>query len=53
MMSNDANDANDDVSQACDGCDADGPDNCLKCADGYTTLKNNFCVTDKTASGKY
>ena len=53
MMSNDANDANDDVSQACDGCDADGPDNCLKCAEGYT-LKNNFCVTDKTANqGKY
>ena len=46
-------DANDDVLQACDGCDADGPDNCLKCAEGYT-LKNNFCVTDKTANqGKY
>ena len=36
--------------QSCDGCDADGPDNCLKCAEGYS-LKNNFCVTDKTASG--
>merc|ERR1719166_20261 len=35
--------------KACDGCDADGPDNCLKCAEGYT-LKNNFCVTDKTAN---
>ena len=46
------NDPNDDVLQSCDGCDADGPDNCLKCAEGYT-LKNNFCVTDKTASGKY
>lgn len=34
--------------QSCDGCDADGPDNCLKCAEGYS-LKNNFCVTDKTA----
>lgn len=37
--------------QSCDGCDADGPDNCLKCAEGYS-LKNNFCVPDKTASGK-
>ena len=37
--------------KACDGCDADGPDNCLKCAEGYK-LKNKFCVADKAASGE-
>ena len=37
--------------KACDGCDADGPDNCLKCAEGYK-LKNKVCVTDKAASGE-
>jgi len=37
--------------KACYGCDADGPDNCLKCAEGYK-LKNNVCVADKAASGK-
>jgi len=37
--------------KACDGCDADGPDNCLKCAEGYS-LKNKFCVADKPAQGK-
>jgi len=37
--------------KACDGCDADGPDNCLRCASGYS-LKNKFCVADKMASGK-
>ena len=37
--------------KACDGCDADGPDNCLKCAEGFK-LKNKFCVADKAASGE-
>ena len=37
--------------KACDGCDADGPDNCLKCAEGYK-LKKNVCVADKAASGR-
>jgi len=37
--------------KACDGCDADGPDNCLKCAEGFK-IKNNVCVADKAASGK-
>ena len=37
--------------KACDGCDADGPDNCLKCAEGYK-LKKNVCVADKAASGE-
>eukprot|EP00088_Acartia_fossae_P052868 TRINITY_DN5993_c0_g1_i10.p1 TRINITY_DN5993_c0_g1~~TRINITY_DN5993_c0_g1_i10.p1 ORF type:complete len:316 (-),score=52.64 TRINITY_DN5993_c0_g1_i10:965-1912(-) len=32
--------------KACDGCDADGPDNCLKCADGYTD-KKGVCVAEK------
>ena len=39
--------------QSCDGCDADGPDNCLKCAEGYSLKDNNFCVVDKTNTGKY
>ena len=37
--------------KACDGCDADGPDNCLKCAEGFK-IKNNVCVADKAASGE-
>ena len=38
--------------QACDGCEADGPDNCLKCADGYTD-KKGVCVAEKDPnSGK-
>ena len=39
--------------QSCDGCDADGPDNCLKCAEGYSLKDNNFCVVDKTNTGNY
>ena len=41
------------IFQSCDGCDADGPDNCLKCAEGYSLRDNNFCVVDKTNTGKY
>ncbi|KAG7196483.1 hypothetical protein KM043_000032 [Ampulex compressa] len=32
-----------DCDKACDGCTGDGPDMCLKCADGYHK-QNNLCI---------
>ncbi|XP_033224133.1 cysteine-rich with EGF-like domain protein 2 isoform X2 [Belonocnema kinseyi] len=30
--------------KSCNGCNGDGPDMCMKCADGHH-LKDNFCIT--------
>ena len=35
---------------ACNGCEGDGPDTCLKCADGYTLNKDGtVCITEEAA----
>ncbi len=37
--------------KACNGCDGDGPDSCIKCADGYTQSKDsNVCISEQMAS---
>ncbi len=36
--------------QACDGCDGDGPDNCHRCAEGYTEQRDTgLCISEQAA----
>lgn len=30
--------------KSCNGCNGDGPDMCIKCADGHH-MKENFCIS--------